>query len=570
MKVDNYLEAKKEADKIDEEIISVLNTGKSFRVEAGAGSGKTYSLNRVVDWIQNNKAQELLAKKHKIACITYTNAAVNVITERLKPGSSIIPSTIHSFIWENISPFQAKLIELVRDLELLPPDSEQIIIKSVSYTLGVRYIEGSTLYLYHDDIIKMFVKLLDNRKFRRLLSLKYPIILIDEYQDSFKIIIDQFLKWFIEKEEGPQFGFFGDSWQTIYASNGACGIIEHPNIVVIEKKSNFRSQKVIVDALNNIRPELPQISALNECDGKILVITNNDYSGVRQTGYYKDELPEKILKERIESVLNKLHGSFQWNENTKALMITHKMLAKQQGYENLLRILDDDLKNDEDPFLDFFKSIVEPVFEALNRQDAKELFEILGIQRVPIMQKKQKKLWLQFRNAIENARKLTIGDMMSCVVDSKLIPIPPKLQEFHSSYVNKQNVNYAKETIENLYNINYSEMLSAIDFLGSNAEYSTEHGVKGEEYDNIFFVIGRGWSNYKFDNWIYKKPESLYGKDYDAYVRNRNLFYVCCSRARKNLVLFVTVPVKDEFEYYLRDVFGVGNILDYSQFMNMS
>ena len=40
---------------------------------------------------------------------------------------------------------------------------------------------------------------MDNTKFRKLLSLKYPIILIDEYQDSLKIVVDQFLKYFTRK-----------------------------------------------------------------------------------------------------------------------------------------------------------------------------------------------------------------------------------------------------------------------------------------------------------------------------------------------------------------------------------
>ena len=41
----NYELAKAEADKVDEQIIEVLQVGHCFRVEAGAGSGKTYSLN---------------------------------------------------------------------------------------------------------------------------------------------------------------------------------------------------------------------------------------------------------------------------------------------------------------------------------------------------------------------------------------------------------------------------------------------------------------------------------------------------------------------------------------------
>ena len=50
----NYELAKAEADKVDKQIIEALREGHSFRVEAGAGSGKTYSLNRVIEWIQEN------------------------------------------------------------------------------------------------------------------------------------------------------------------------------------------------------------------------------------------------------------------------------------------------------------------------------------------------------------------------------------------------------------------------------------------------------------------------------------------------------------------------------------
>ena len=57
----NYLEAKSEADKVDLEIINALKDGVSFRVEAGAGSGKTYSLNK--------------------ACLLYTSDAADDTSE---------------------------------------------------------------------------------------------------------------------------------------------------------------------------------------------------------------------------------------------------------------------------------------------------------------------------------------------------------------------------------------------------------------------------------------------------------------------------------------------------------
>lgn len=65
----NYELAKAEADKVDEQIIEVLQAGHSFRVEAGAGSGKTYSLNKVIEWIQSNKWAEYSRKKQNVICI---------------------------------------------------------------------------------------------------------------------------------------------------------------------------------------------------------------------------------------------------------------------------------------------------------------------------------------------------------------------------------------------------------------------------------------------------------------------------------------------------------------------
>ena len=106
----------------------------------------------------------------------------------------------------------------------------------VHYEIGARYVENRVLYLHHNDVILLFARFMDNKKFRQLMTVQYPIVLIDEYQDSLKAIIDQFLNWFIDMKEGPQFGFFGDAWQTIYEKS-SCGIIDSANIAVIGKEA---------------------------------------------------------------------------------------------------------------------------------------------------------------------------------------------------------------------------------------------------------------------------------------------------------------------------------------------
>ena len=354
----NYDLAKAEADKVDAQIIETLKTGHSFRVEAGAGSGKTYSLNRVIEWIQSNKWSDYSRKKQNVVCITYTNAAVDVIAERLAKDSFILPSTIHSFAWNAIKQYQSVLIDAVTtNPDFLPDEGDFNKVTEVAYTLGHRYKENGIQYLYHDDVLKLFCLLLDNAKFRRVFADKYPLILIDEYQDSYKPIIDRFVDYFIAKGIGPQFGFFGDAWQTIYQSNKACGAIEHDNIDVIKKSSNFRSSPRIVQLLNDIRPDLPQKSAIDDFEGEVFVITCEDYTGPRRTDRnFKNELPPEELKSRLNKVTEKIKQETPADEELKVLMITHKVLATQQGYEKLLDILNDGLRDKEDPFLSAFSS----------------------------------------------------------------------------------------------------------------------------------------------------------------------------------------------------------------------
>lgn len=155
----NYDLAKEEADKVDAQIIETLKTGCSFRVEAGAGSGKTYSLNRVIEWIQANKWSDYRQKKQNVICITYTNAAVDVIAERLAKDSFILPSTIHSFAWNAIKQYQNVLIEAVTtNPDYLPAEGDFNPVTEVAYTLGHRYKENGIQYLYHDDVLKLFAR----------------------------------------------------------------------------------------------------------------------------------------------------------------------------------------------------------------------------------------------------------------------------------------------------------------------------------------------------------------------------------------------------------------------------
>ncbi|MDD4760921.1 MAG: AAA family ATPase, partial [Bacteroidaceae bacterium] len=75
---------------------------EDFKIEAGPGAGKTeFLVNHIKNVLQNSTR---LSRVRKVACITYTNTAVETILRRLGKGVSnqVEVSTIHSFLYRNV------------------------------------------------------------------------------------------------------------------------------------------------------------------------------------------------------------------------------------------------------------------------------------------------------------------------------------------------------------------------------------------------------------------------------------------------------------------------------------
>ena len=105
------------------------------------------------------------------------------------------------------------------------------------------------------------------------------------------------------------------------------------------KKANFRSAPQIVELLNKLRPDLKQISAIGDCACETIVVHCNDYSGIRRTDRgFKDDLPASELRSRLENLSDIIIKHYTTQE-LKKLMITHKVLANQQGYDSSFSIL---------------------------------------------------------------------------------------------------------------------------------------------------------------------------------------------------------------------------------------
>lgn len=86
-----------------------------FVMLAGAGSGKTTSLVKALSYLEQKKGSLLRRRGQKIACITYTEVAVDEISKDINHSRLFHISTIHSFLWTIIRPFQADLGTLVKE-----------------------------------------------------------------------------------------------------------------------------------------------------------------------------------------------------------------------------------------------------------------------------------------------------------------------------------------------------------------------------------------------------------------------------------------------------------------------
>jgi DNA helicase II / ATP-dependent DNA helicase PcrA len=152
-----------------------IDIEQHFKVTAGPGAGKTHWL---INHIKNAlKSSERLEKTRKIACITYTNVAVETILSRLGPQSvnQVEVSTIHSFLYSHVvKPYITHIAE-VFDIEFQKIKGHDNI--EPKYNKVQFWLENhsKTEGLKHPYTIKQLLKLPDNKEalFNWLSSLKY-------------------------------------------------------------------------------------------------------------------------------------------------------------------------------------------------------------------------------------------------------------------------------------------------------------------------------------------------------------------------------------------------------------
>src|SRR3569623_1809554 len=371
-------------------VYGCLDRKHSFLVEAGAGAGKTYTLINALQYLIARNQHVLPRRNQKVACITFTNVAKAEIEARTDRSPVIHCDTVHGFCWSLISGFQKVLRERLPELPHWPERIAEVGgdlgQRAIAYELGHRSINDRRISIHHDDVIPLTIALMEREKFRLIIREKYPIILVDEYQDTDAAWIDAIKNHFLGHEGSPQYGNFGDHWQKNYG-NG-CGRIEHPALTVVGKEANFRSVATVVNCLNRMRPELPQFVVDPDAQGTVHIFHSNNWTGARQTGgHWRGDLPSEAADEALQVVLHRLveNGWDLSPKSTKILMLTHRALAAKQGYPSIPAVFayNDSFTNKPHPHIAFFDDTLEHACEAYLSRRYGDMFHVLDYQVLP-------------------------------------------------------------------------------------------------------------------------------------------------------------------------------------------
>lgn len=326
-----------------QQIMDHIGNGNNFLLSGGAGSGKTYTLVQVI-----KKCIEDFPTS-KVACMTYTNAAVKEIEERVN-HKNLNVTTIHDFLWDNIKHFQKELkqslIVLANDdlitrinissINPVPNDFFNDLEKGIQYKEYLRIQEG---IISHDELLILANHLFKTYpKLNDILKDRFKFIFVDEYQDTSKLVIEIFLEHFELSDKKNIVGFFGDAMQCIY-DNTVGNLDEYKGendnkVREVQKQQNRRNPKLVIDLANRLRTD-----GLVQTESNDENAPNMNEEGTLKAGDIRFLYSEN---ENIQAVKEHLGWDFSDSKNTKELNLTHNLIADKAGIRNLMNIYNSD------------------------------------------------------------------------------------------------------------------------------------------------------------------------------------------------------------------------------------
>ena len=334
---------------------TLIPTEHHFRVSAGPGAGKTYWLVKHIKNVLHHSKR--LGKTRKIACITYTNIAVEKILSQLGTAANQVEiSTIHSFLYKHIvKPYASFLVDDY-GLNVAEMDGhDDIVLSNYSFlnewkvkTKQQRIAEDNLLVeafkatkwkfnnigdlivntdyphkvgaysiktdsyfeykkmtwgkgvIHHDDVLFFSYQLIKKHPFViQVLQSKFPYFFVDEFQDTNPIQV-AILRLIGEKE--TVVGIIGDEAQSIYGFQDAEPKQFHsfvlPNIADYVIADNRRSTNQIIEVLNSVRVDIKQKKYRNENGEKPAIIVGEMIAALRKAKVMSNNEPVYSLSRK--------------------------------------------------------------------------------------------------------------------------------------------------------------------------------------------------------------------------------------------------------------------------------
>ena len=581
--IDDYVD-----DHVDREIESCFSASSpnNFFVFAGAGSGKTRSLINTLNFLDKEQGEKLLMKGKQIAVITYTNAACDEISRRLQYKYIFSVSTIHSFLWELIKNYQVDIKTWI--MESVQKEIEELKQKQTKTSRGkagekraetikkkterlakIRSIQKFSYNpngdnvgydsLSHSEVIKMSTEFIATEPtMQDILTSKYPILLIDESQDTKKELIDALL--IVCEKYGEKFivGMFGDTMQKIY-NDGKDNLAKciPDNWVKPVKIMNHRSAKRIVTLANSIRSSVD--------DQKQQARSDAEEGTVRLFITSKSNNKEYVEK-RVAEMMVQDTGDIGCNdeEDYKSLILEHHMAASRFGFSELYMPLsnskkfDTSLREGSIPELSILSKLVFPLLVAYQSGNDFEVAKIIR-KNSPLLNKEvfitglnnQVELLRKAEEAVELLMKLwndgkvpTCLEVLKSIRDTGLFKVGNRVDEVLADY--SQDENEKITALRTALSAPFYELERYALYVSDNTRFATHQGVKGLEFPRVMVILDDAQAReflFSYEKLFGVKAQSDTdeknahdGKD-TSITRTARLFYVACTRAKKSLAI---------------------------------
>lgn len=577
---------------------------RSFVMVAGAGAGKTTSLIKALQHLAVTRGSALRRAGQKIACVTYTEVAVHEIWGDVGNAPLFHVSTIHSFLWSVISQFQVDIRHWVADrirekitvkqehhdkprtqqrtkdrliLEIGELEIEMACLDRVpqfTYGMGSDYAAG---ILGHDDILKLAPACIEAHPLlRQLIANRFPYIFVDESQDTNPIVVEALRRIAVE-QPNICVGFFGDPMQKIYMT-GAGPIVLEDSWREITKPENFRCPTSVLDVVNAIRATgdgLEQTRGRTiEVDGVFQPVIGSAQIFVLPADEHRTVRLDAIRRWLRQTTDDPLWLSDNTEADVRLLVLVHRMAASRLGFPNLYAALHDQAPDSlksglEDgsawPLRTLLKTIL-PLVLAARAGDQFTIMDYLKAecpllqpervrnQDVPaILQALQNGVNLLV-NILGEESNTTIKEILTHVRMNEMLLLDERFNPFLEAEPVDDGTSGFKNLVAFL-ECGATELWAYRKYIEEESPFATQQGVKGAQFERVLVVLDEeegSHSHFSYGKYfefvpLSEKDEENIEAGIDSVLdRTRRLFYVCCSRAVKDLAVVIFTPDVDE------------------------